>query len=82
MRLKWPRFHQVRDAALLVGGLALLAHETVLAPEPRIALITIAAGMIGLPATFLADRRFGGSTPSPPGRPELTSVASSEPESG
>lgn len=52
------KFGPIRDAVLLLGGLAVLAHEMVVVAEPRIALLTLAAGMIGLPATFLADRKF------------------------
>ncbi len=67
--LRWltgATFAQVRDVLLLLAGLALLGHETLVAAEPRWALIGIAAGMIGLPATFLADRRFVSSTPTEP----------------
>ncbi len=60
------KFSTVRDIVLLILGLALLGHETVIATEPRTALIAIAAAMIGLPATLLADRRFTGSSPPPP----------------
>ncbi|GEL20852.1 hypothetical protein [Pseudonocardia asaccharolytica] len=69
----------IRDAVLLIGGLALLGYETVIAAEPRIAILTIAAAMIGLPATVLADRKLisRNTTPSesdpspgpPSGRP-------------
>jgi hypothetical protein len=59
------KFASVRDIVLLILGLALLGHETVIASEPRVALLTIAAAMIGLPATLLADRRFTSSSPAP-----------------
>jgi hypothetical protein len=64
MRLK---FGPVRDVVLLLCGLGILGHEMVVVAEPRIALLTLAAGMIGLPATFLADRKFTlpGGTPPP-----------------
>lgn len=62
------KFAQIRDVVLLIGGLLLLCHETLVVAEPRYLLIGIAAAMIGLPATFLADRRFvgtsGSSTPA------------------
>lgn len=60
------KFGPIRDAVLFVSGLTLLGYETLGVAEPRIVLITIAAAMIGLPATFLADRRFVGSPPEPP----------------
>lgn len=67
--MKKLRFGAVRDVALFVGGLCLLAYETLGVPEPRAVLIAVAAGMIGLPATLLADRRFVSTPPepSPPG---------------
>jgi hypothetical protein len=65
-------FAQVRDVLLLLCGLALLGHETLVAAEPRWILIGIAGGMIGLPATFLADRRFVSSTPAGQPAPEPT----------
>lgn len=63
-------FPTVRDVVLLLGGLAILAHEVFAAGGPRTELLTIAAGMIGLPATFLADRKLkipgiGGDKGSP-----------------
>lgn len=64
--MPWLRFQAVRDVVLLLAGLALLGHETLVVAEPRYLLIGIAAAMIGLPATFLADRKFVTSTPSPP----------------
>lgn len=65
LRLKPPTFPAARDMVLLVLGLVLLGHETLAVPEPRVVLITVAVGMIGLPATLLADRRFVSSSPSP-----------------
>lgn len=71
-----PKFPAVRDVTLLVSGLALLGHETLVVAEPRYLLIGLAAGMIGLPATLTADRRFvtsGSSTlpvEPPPVEPE------------
>lgn len=58
------KFGPTRDAVLLVTGLLLLGHETLFVGEPRAILIGIAAAMIGLPATFFADRRFL-SSPKP-----------------
>lgn len=68
MRLKFPA---VRDVVLLITGLLLLGHETLVVAEPRYLLIGIAAAMIGLPATFLADRRFVTSAPSTPDPPAV-----------
>lgn len=64
-----PKFPAIRDVILLIAGLALLGHETLVVTEPRYLLIGIAAAMIGLPATLLADRQFvtsGSSTPADP----------------
>jgi hypothetical protein len=54
--MKPPTWAAFRDTVLLVGGLALLAHETLIVPEPRVVLLTIAAAMIGLPATLRLDQ--------------------------
>jgi hypothetical protein len=51
-------FPPLRDLALLLGGLALLWHETVAVPDPRPLLLAVAIGMLGLPASLLVDRRF------------------------
>lgn len=71
MRLK---FGPIRDVILLITGLGILGHETLAVAEPRYLLIMVAGAMIGLPATFFADRKFVGSNSSdskPP--PELPS---------
>jgi hypothetical protein len=74
------KFQAVRDVVLLLAGLALLGHETLVVAEPRYLLIGIAAAMIGLPATFLADRRFVTSTPSqPPAEPPPLPPAEQDP---
>lgn len=70
--LRRLKFAGVRDVILLIGGLALLGHETLVVAEPRYLLIGVAAAMIGLPATFLADRRFVTSAPSDPTSPAPT----------
>jgi hypothetical protein len=75
-RRRWPTlFSAIRDAVLLLDGLALLVHETVLVPEPRLPLLAIAAASIGLPPSLLADRllRTGGSSPAPPADDEPSS---------
>ena len=71
------KFAQVRDAALLIGGLTLLGYETLGVPEPRIALVTLAAVMMGLPATFIADRWFVGGALPPASPPDPTDPPSS-----
>jgi len=55
----------VRDFTLFVSGLTLIGYETLAPPEPRWLLITIAAAMMGLPATFVADRWLVDRTPPP-----------------
>lgn len=47
-----------RDLALVLGGLLLLAYETVVVESPRVLLVTVAVAMLGLPATLLVDRSF------------------------
>lgn len=56
----------MRDSLLLLGGIAIAAHETLVAVEPRISLLAMACGMMGLPAALLADRRLVQQPPSPP----------------
>lgn len=58
-------FPALRDLALLLGGLALLWHETVVATDPRLPLLAVAIGMLGLPASLLVDRKLGRSASSP-----------------
>lgn len=64
--LRHVTFAAIRDAALLAGGMALLGYETLVSTEPRVVLLTIAAVMMGLPATFAADRWFVPRAPQPP----------------
>ena len=73
------RFALIRDMVLLIGGLALIWYETAIAPAPRLPLVALAAGMVWLPATFIADRFFAqppaapaepAATPGPPDSPE------------
>jgi hypothetical protein len=60
----------LRDLALLLGGLALLWHETVVATDPRLPLLAVAIGMLGLPGSLLVDRRFVRSLNPPPAPPQ------------
>lgn len=53
--MRMPTGAAIRDAILLVAGLALLGHETLVAVEPRIVLVTIAAAMLGLPIPLRID---------------------------
>lgn len=70
------RFGPVRDVVLLVSGLALMFNEAVLQPEPRLIIMAAAGGMIGLPATLFADRRFA---PQVPPKPDPSTVAPQQP---
>lgn len=74
MPMQRLKFGPLRDVVLLLGGLAILGHEMVIVVEPRIALLTLAAGMIGLPATFFADRKFQlpGIPPAEPPSPSTS----------
>lgn len=45
--MHWPRF---RDISLFVGGLAGVAHETLLSHAERPTLLILFAAMMGLPA--------------------------------
>ncbi len=56
----------IQGAIMFFGGLSLLFYETVVSPEPRLIIITIAGGMIGLPATIIADRTMVRSKPKGP----------------
>lgn len=73
MRLKL-KFSQIRDGLLLAGGLLLLGHETLVASEPRLILITISAGMIGLPATMVADRKLVSTSSKAEAKDEVEST--------
>lgn len=48
----WPF---LRDVALFVGGLAGVAHETLVAKSERPTLLLLFAAMMGLPAFLRAD---------------------------
>ena len=53
---RWPFF---RDMALFAGGLAGVAHETLVAAKERPTLLILFAAMLGLPA-FLKSSDKGG----------------------
>lgn len=65
------RWQLARDSLLLLAGIAIAAHETLIAAEPRVTLLALACGMMGLPAALLADRRLVQQTgpPLPPSPP-------------
>lgn len=50
--ITWPL---IRDVALFVGGLAGVAHETILAAAERPTLLILFAAMMGLPAFLRTD---------------------------
>lgn len=56
-------FPQLRDPVLFVAGLLGVAHETLIAPEPRWSLLVIFGAMMALPIPLRADeaRRNGGN---------------------
>lgn len=57
-------FNQLRDAALFMGGMAGVFHETVLQTGERPTLLILFAAMMGLPAFLRADQlRSRGWTP-------------------
>lgn len=49
----------VRSAVLLVGGLLLLFHETVIAHTPRWELLSIAVAMMGVEVALRKDKGGG-----------------------
>lgn len=51
-------WHLARDSLLLLAGIAIAGHETLIAAEPRVSLLALAGGMMGLPAALFADRRL------------------------
>jgi hypothetical protein len=59
------RWQLARDSLLLLAGIAIAAHETLIALEPRVSLLALACGMVGLPAALLADRRLVQAAPPP-----------------
>jgi len=50
----WPK---VRDPVLFLGGLAGVAHETVLSSADRPTLLILFAAMLGLPAFLRSDEK-------------------------
>lgn len=46
----------VRDSVLLIGGLAGIVHQTVVAKEVNPMLITVFSAMLGLPAFILGKK--------------------------
>jgi hypothetical protein len=52
----WVR-RVTRDTVLFIGGLAGIAHETLLATSQRTELLLLFAAMVGLPAFLRADDR-------------------------
>lgn len=51
----------LRDTILFVGGLAGIAHETVIAKSERPSLLLLFAAMVGLPAFLRSDESRRGS---------------------
>jgi hypothetical protein len=68
------RWQLGRDSLLLLAGIAIAAHETMIAAEPRVALLALACGMMGLPAALLADRRLVHPAPAAPPSPPTDSA--------
>lgn len=62
----------VRDAVMFLGGAALMTHEVIGVPEPRLAILGVAAAMLGLPGSLGMDRLLnrGAEPSSPPPREE------------
>lgn len=53
---QWP---VIRDLTLFVGGLAGVAHETLIVQVERPTLLLLFAAMMGLPMFLRADERNG-----------------------
>jgi len=47
----------VRDVVLFIGGVAGVAHQTLIAPEPNATLLLLFASMMGLPAFLKRDAK-------------------------
>ncbi|GEL17701.1 hypothetical protein [Pseudonocardia asaccharolytica] len=66
MRVRYGRLHAT---LLVLGGMALAGYEAVAVPEPRMAILGLAAAMMGLPGAVLGDRLMarilGGQKPEP-----------------
>lgn len=62
-----------RDTILFVGGLAGIAHETLISEQERSALLVLFATMVGLPAFLRSDEKPKEPTPpvapAPPAEP-------------
>lgn len=59
-----PSFPAVRSVVLFVGGLAGIAHQTLIATQEKPTLLVLFAAMIGLPAFLRSDEKH--AEPPPP----------------
>jgi hypothetical protein len=55
------RFKLLRDLCLFLAGIAGIAHETILATEPRETLLLLFGAMAGLPAFIRKDEQRNGA---------------------
>jgi hypothetical protein len=55
---RWPF---LRDVLLFFAGLAGIAHQTLIAPQPSESLLVLFAAMCGLPAFLRQDERRNGN---------------------
>lgn len=60
----------LRDAALFLGGAAVMTHEVIGVPEPRLAVLGVAAAMLGLPGSLGMDRLLNRGAEQPPPKEE------------
>lgn len=65
-----PSGKTLRDLVLFLGGAVVMAHEVVGVPEPRLAVLAVAAAMLGLPGSLGMDRLLSRDPPPPPGKEE------------
>lgn len=84
MRIDLSKFPKVgRDSVLFVGGLAGIAHETLVSEQERSALLVLFATMVGLPAFLRSDEKKPDEptppTPSAPPTPPSEPTAPAEP---
>lgn len=69
----------VRDWLLLLGGMAGVAHETLINHADRPWLLALLGGMMGLPSALKVGRTDPPPAPSPPSSPDTSSPPGTPP---
>jgi hypothetical protein len=65
----------LRDALFTLAGIALVGHEAVIAAEPRLDILAIAAALLGLPGYLFTERLFNKTPPPDPAAQSAAAAA-------